>query len=150
MRHLLLSLAALALVACGSAEETSPEPVAPAEAEPEAEPEPEPEPEPVADCPEDGFAMNIGADNVAVADGVAASGVARAGSRDFTRIRVCKTVDGAEVRMECTPLDSGAECILHNGDETCRATLPRPLIPAVFGMLVDTGETPTEGEWSCR
>ena len=146
----------VALFGCGqsaeqpaSDEETAAEPEAVA-AEEAAQPETEPEPEPVPSCPEDAWGVGGFAETRAMTAGLDAATWVRGGIRGgWERVRVCRTVDGAEVDMICAPTAGGAECNLGRGDEVCSAQVPNAVLPIVVGQLVDTGDTPTEGIWRC-
>lgn len=151
-----IGLAALVLLlsACGPDGEEPLTPPVEAEEEPAEEiaaPEPEPVPEPVEvpSCPEDQWGVAANGPTRGTESGVEAAGWVRQMGSSWTSLRVCKTVDGQETRLSCAPIERGGECELFLGNQRCSATLPRPLIPAAVGMLIDTGEQPTEGTWTC-
>jgi len=148
---LVLSLSFLS--GCGSEEEAAPTPVAedePPVAEDEAVPEPEPEPVEIPRCPENQWGITTGGATQGTSSGVEAAGWVRGMGSSWSSLGVCRTVDGEETQLSCAPVTGGGECELSVGGQHCTATLPRPLLPAVVGQLVDTGEQPSEGTWNCR
>ncbi|MFK7991628.1 MAG: hypothetical protein AB8I08_36765 [Sandaracinaceae bacterium] len=146
-------LALLLLSACGAeepAESTPPqEELADEIVAPEPEPEPVPVPVEIPSCPEDQWGVAANGPTRGTESGVEAAGWVRSMGNDWSSLRVCKTIDGQETRLSCAPIERGGECELFLGNQRCSATLPQPLIPAAVGMLIDTGEQPTEGTWTC-
>jgi hypothetical protein len=151
MRRTLPVFSLLLLFACGTTEEASPPPTPEPEAVEPPPPPPPPPPveEPIADCPTDTWSVAANGPNRATDSGVEAAGWARSMPSGWERFRVCKTVDDHEIRLSCAPVARGAECSLGLPTQRCSATLPGPTLPIAVGQLIDTGEQPSEGSWTC-
>lgn len=151
-RSILALSCALAVVSCGTREETAPEPApepaAPAP-EPPPAPAPPPEPEPVADCPTDTWSVAANAPNRAAGSGVEAAGFVRTMGPGWQRLRACRNIDGFDHLLSCAPVQGGAECSLGLPTQRCSATLPGPTLAVVMGQWIDTHEVPSEGSWRC-
>jgi len=139
------------LLGCG--EEAAPA----SDPEPEVEdveaeaPPPEPEPEPLAECPTDTWAVGSQGTNTAAADGPAAATLARQASRgsSWERVSICRTIEGVEHHMICSPGAGGAECTLGLPGQQCSTTLPGPMLPVAVGEFVDTSAASSSAEWRC-
>lgn len=153
MKSLVTPLALIFLFGCG-AEEAAPAPEPEPEVEapaPEPEPEPEPAPEPLAECPEDTWAVGVRGNYQPAADGPAAATIVREMARgSWSRISICRTVDGEELQMICAPGDgSGAECSLGIPGRRCSTSMPGPVLPVAAGDFVDNSQVPGNSEWHC-
>ena len=146
------TLALLLALGCGTEAAPAPDPEPEVEdvvAEPAAEPEPEPEP--LAECPADTWAVGSQGTNTAAADGAAAATLVRGSTRpgSWERASVCRSIEGVEHHMICSPGAGGAECSLGLPGRRCTVTLPGPMLPVAVGQFVDTSAAPEAGEWRC-
>ncbi len=143
----------LLLMGCGTEAAPPPAPEPEEEVAPEPPPPPpEPPPPPLPECPTDTWAVRAGDRTTAAADGAAAANLVRDATRgSWTRVSVCREIDGEDHQMICGPTPGGAECNIGLPGRVCSATLPGPVLPVAAGQFVDADAPPPPASsvWRC-